>query len=477
MRIVAKIMKWLGIGIGALLVLIILASLIMNVIFGRELRQTMAKLKAEGRALTIAEIRPAPIPDDQNAAPLFQKAAELMGSRSYGKPEPKAAPAIKELSDLINSNAFLISSNNMLDISNWSAAHREALPRLIQSPEMTELFAVLHEASQKSGYNNNPKYEDGPSMILPNLGSIREMLRCLSIKAELAAQNGNTDEAWATVLEGLKLANLLQQEPTLVALLVRIACDKIMIDCLERMADKTDVPADRAHALIAELAQHTDATPWIRAMDGERVGIGLWCYQTLQHGSFRDFNSFLSTEMNFPRWLAWGLKYPYAPILKKEMVIFLTLQPQHQDYYKVPYYQVAAIIRNHSYEDQISEYWLIPKGGLLLGLLLPNLDGCVTRKAVYDATIAVARVGLGLKLFKQKNGAYPDTLDKLAPEFIDTIPVDPFTGKALIYRKASAGFILYSVGPNQQDDNGTPQPTHRKATGKEPYDIVWKCVR
>src|ERR1035437_4976889 len=61
MKIVKKIMKWLGIGIGTLLVLIILASLIMNVIFGRELRQTMEKLKAEGRALTVDEFRPAPI--------------------------------------------------------------------------------------------------------------------------------------------------------------------------------------------------------------------------------------------------------------------------------------------------------------------------------------------------------------------------------------------------------------------------------
>jgi len=184
MKIVKKIMKWLGIGIGTLLVLIILASLIMNVIFGRELRQTMAKLKAEGRALTIAEIRPASIPDDQNAAPLFQKAAELMGNGSYNKPKPKAAPAIKELSSLIASNS------PAMDISTWPAAHRKKLPGLIQSPEMQQLFTILAEASQKPGYNSNLKYEDGPGMLLPHLGSIRQITRFLSIKAELAAQTG-----------------------------------------------------------------------------------------------------------------------------------------------------------------------------------------------------------------------------------------------------------------------------------------------
>ncbi len=471
MKIVKKIMKWLGIDIGTLLVLIILASLIMNVIFSRELRQTMAKLKAEGRALTIAEIRPAPVPDDQNAAPLFQKAAELMGSGSYGKPAPKAAPAIKELSDLISSNVFLNSSNNVLAIANWSVVHRKALPRLIQAPEMQALFAVLLEASQKTGYNNNLKYEDGPGMLFPNLGSIRQIARFLSIKATLAAQNGNTDEAFSTVLEGLKLDDLLKQEFTLVSQLARIACDNAMIDCMERMVAKTDIPADQAHALIAELAHHTDATPWIRAMDSERVGMGLWCYQTLQHGSFRDFNSLLDTELHVPRWFGWALKYPCAPILKKDITVYLKLMSQGQDYYKVPYWKAAETIRNHPTDQQIPRYCL------LTGLMLTGLDWLVVRKTEHDAAIAVARVGLGLKLFKQKNGAYSDTLDKLTPEFLDTIPVDPFTGKALIYRKAEAGFILYSLGPNQQDDNGTPKPTDKKATGKEPYDIVWKCVR
>ena len=98
MKIIKNIMKWLGIGIGTLLVLIILASLIMNVIFSRELRQTMAQLKSEGRALTVAEIRPAPIPDDQNAAPLFQKATSLITNSPV-------APAIKELTDLIATNS------------------------------------------------------------------------------------------------------------------------------------------------------------------------------------------------------------------------------------------------------------------------------------------------------------------------------------------------------------------------------------
>ncbi len=455
MKIVKKIMKWMGIGIGMLLVLIMLASLIMNVVFGRELRQTMAKFKAEGRALTVAEIRPAPIPDDKNAAPLIAKASALITNAP-------ATSAIKELSSLITTN------NSVLDISVWPATHREALPRLIQAPEMQALFAVLHEASQKSGYNNNLKYEDGPGMLLPNLISFRQMARFLSIKAELATQDGNGAEAWATVLEGLELFHLLKQEPGLITQLVRIACNQILIDRLERMADKTDVSPDQARILIAELAQHTDATSWIRSMDVEVV-MGLWCFQAIQHGSFRDFKALV--DENAPQWFFWGLKYAYAPISKKDITVYLNLMSQQQDYYKMPYWEAAEIMQNHPLDQQLPPYYILTR------MLIPNFNELVKRKAEHDAAVNISRVGLALKLFKQKNGAYPDTLEKLAPEFLANIPVDPCTGKALIYRKADAGFILYSLGKDQQDDNGKPKPTGKKDTGKEPYDIVWKCER
>jgi len=355
MKTLGKIMKWLGIGIGALLVFIILALLIMNVIFSRELRQTLARLKAEGRALTIAEIRPAPVADDQNAAPLLQKAAYLITNAP-------ADSAIKTLIGLISSNSAT------LDISVWPAMHREALPRLIQSPEMQQLFAVLSEAAQKPGCNNNLKYEDGPGMLLPHLAPTRQIARFLIIKSELAAQSGNGAEAYATVMEALKLGNLLQQEPILISQLVRIACDNVTLDCLQRMADRTEIPDVQARALIVELARHSGARPWIRTMDCERVVMGLWVFQTLQHNSVRNFINLVGD--NTPPWLCWTLKNPMAPILKKDFALYLKLISQVQDYYKAPYYQAAEAIRNHTLDRQIPRYCLMTR------LLFPALRDC-----------------------------------------------------------------------------------------------------
>ena len=48
-----------------------------------------------------------------------------------------------------------------------------------------------------------------------------------------------------------------------------------------------------------------------------------------------------------------------------------------------------------------------------------------------------------------------ESLDALAPQFIETIPHDIIGGQPLHYRRTEDGqFVLYSVGWNETDDGG-----------------------
>jgi len=63
-----------------------------------------------------------------------------------------------------------------------------------------------------------------------------------------------------------------------------------------------------------------------------------------------------------------------------------------------------------------------------------------------------------LKLYKLRHGSYPETLDKLAPEIIPAVPLNPFSDKPFIYRVDKDGeLFLYSVGVDLQDDNADPK--------------------
>jgi len=86
------------------------------------------------------------------------------------------------------------------------------------------------------------------------------------------------------------------------------------------------------------------------------------------------------------------------------------------------------------------------------------------------ATRDAAVIGLSCGLFRSARGRYPSKLDELAPEFLDKLPPDPFTGKPFRYelRDGGASFIVYSLGENLKDDGGVKDPAAQKD------DISWE---
>ncbi|MHC4220946.1 MAG: hypothetical protein ACYST9_00875, partial [Planctomycetota bacterium] len=64
-------------------------------------------------------------------------------------------------------------------------------------------------------------------------------------------------------------------------------------------------------------------------------------------------------------------------------------------------------------------------------------------------------VVLALQQWQLDKGLYPANLDELvAAGYLKEMPMDPFSGKPLVYKKTDDGFTLYSVGLNFTDDGG-----------------------
>jgi hypothetical protein len=75
-----------------------------------------------------------------------------------------------------------------------------------------------------------------------------------------------------------------------------------------------------------------------------------------------------------------------------------------------------------------------------------------------DAYVRLFMCGMAVRSFYLEHGSYPTNLADLVPNYLDAVSLDPFSGKPLHYRKTSQGFLLYSVGPDRIDDDGTPMP-------------------
>jgi hypothetical protein len=87
--------------------------------------------------------------------------------------------------------------------------------------------------------------------------------------------------------------------------------------------------------------------------------------------------------------------------------------------------------------------------------------------AVNEAAIACA-----LERYSVALGQYPETLDALAPRFIEKLPCDLIGGQPLKYRRDFGGtFLLYSIGWNEKDDGGNPGEGNSYITDG---DWVWQ---
>lgn len=73
------------------------------------------------------------------------------------------------------------------------------------------------------------------------------------------------------------------------------------------------------------------------------------------------------------------------------------------------------------------------------------------RVTVKNGTIDVV---IALAAYRLENDAYPDELDQLKPGFLSDIPNDPYADGPLRYKRLRTGCLVYSVGPNGEDEGG-----------------------
>ena len=70
--------------------------------------------------------------------------------------------------------------------------------------------------------------------------------------------------------------------------------------------------------------------------------------------------------------------------------------------------------------------------------------------------LQLTRVALALEIHHLEKNTYPQNLSALAPAYLKQIPADFFIDKPLHYIRAGKGYVLYSVGLDQADNEGDP---------------------
>jgi hypothetical protein len=113
----------------------------------------------------------------------------------------------------------------------------------------------------------------------------------------------------------------------------------------------------------------------------------------------------------------------------------------------------------------------------LSSIALPNYGKASEAALRGETQRRMTITAIALKRYHLRNGHYPAVLANLAPQWLATELLDPWSGKPFHYRlNADGTFTLYSVGEDDRDDGGDPTPI--RSTNAPPdmwlgRDAVW----
>jgi len=90
-----------------------------------------------------------------------------------------------------------------------------------------------------------------------------------------------------------------------------------------------------------------------------------------------------------------------------------------------------------------------------------------------QAELRCAIAALAAERYRRAQGHWPASLEALVPDYLGKVPVDPFDAQPLRLRRLETGVVIYSVGPDGQDNGGKLNRAAPEAAGTDLGFQLW----
>lgn len=112
----------------------------------------------------------------------------------------------------------------------------------------------------------------------------------------------------------------------------------------------------------------------------------------------------------------------------------------------------TEILESHRTDQQASRqatyFGTLVNRGVAIGAFSQAVDAT---PLIIDRS---SRIAVAVERLRRDRGNGPSALSDLVPQYLNDVPVDPFSGRPLLFRPSAGAYTIYSVGPNQKDDGG-----------------------
>ncbi|MEN6424511.1 MAG: hypothetical protein ABFE13_04055 [Phycisphaerales bacterium] len=313
----------------------------------------------------------------------------------------------------------------------------------------TPCLALLHEAAGIATCRYDYDYTKG----FPDLSSVRSCARLLMLAAISNAVAGDADGAIARIQDGLRLADSLEKEPFLIAHLIRLAGTGIAITGLERTLSATTFTDQQLKDLDEAVALTAGKLDLAQVFVTERC----FMIESVRNPALMGAGGAQTRVLTLP-----GLR-------SQGLVDILDYMGACVEAASLPHTQRGARFREIGTKmDNLS----------MLHIAVKMLAPALTRIADLDsrtcAHLDLARTALAMERYRLAQGRPPEQLADLVPDYLQQVPIDPFDGQPIRYRRTEPGYILYSIMEDGQDNGGK----EKEQVGKgQPHDLCFIVTR
>jgi len=435
----------LSIGAVILLALILLWHQYRQDRATRELTQKLDAIKAQGYPTSPGELDAwyTEPPTGQNAATIYGQAFSQMTPQSQTLPWYYSG-----------------TSSNIFNRTNpiTPAAQAELASLVVSNQSALQL---LHDGGKLPGTRYPVNLSAGHNTLLPHLSQLREATRLLSAEALGHALSDQSEAAIDSLVAAMRLGHSLSHEPVFISYLVQVANYTLTVNALENILNRRSIPEMYLIDLDAELIKAENSLHLTRALAGERsISIGHFDNPF----SLANGGGSVSTSEAFA-----ASAYKLSGLQHSDFSTYLEFMDKGLAASQLPLAERVPAFNqiDQDLENRISQgRWRM----LFTSMMIPALSKSGEKSVAVVAHLRLARLAIMLLSYQaEHDGKLPAKLDELT-----VVPLDPFDDKPLRYRQTETGFLIWSIGPDEIDQNGQPRSRN---SSEQAYDLLFTIER
>ena len=331
-------------------------------------------------------------------------------------------------------------------------------------------YDLLHEAARRPRfYCPSPSLLTDPddsliNMMLPVVQTMRYGARALTMRAFLHLGEGDAAGAWRDCEAVYRLGRHVPGE-TIVGQLVGIAIEESANRVVLALLDSPHLTPEVAGEILAWLKQRPPRASMVYSIDhGERLQFitSMLVYSGKREQSVNLQDDILIEELSAANKISidWNVVLEKGNMWYDKLVAAAKLEDWDQRRQELHRFDVevntlhqgivnkipAAIFSRSARSRAVAD--------VMLSLYLPAITAAFNAEDRVNSYAQLHLVAAALAVHRLGEGEYPESLDPLVPGLLDALPVD-IHGQPLVYRRTDSGYLLYSLGPNGTDEQGS----------------------